>query len=157
MSYLRFTPDEYKAIERVCHSHRFTEGSFAGFKRFLVTALAPRLPPLAQRVSGFARYQTGILYEHLKKQRKAQGWPDRAAAAVTTEPKYVLSVEHFKVVVRACQSFVFHKRFLSSFRAFLVRRLKDTAPGLCDQLAALSEKQVEVLYELVDQCRRRAR
>jgi hypothetical protein len=156
MNYLRFTPDEYKAIERVRHSHRFADTSFAGFKRFLVTALAPRLPPLAQRVSCFAPYQIGILYEHLKKQRKAQGPPDRAVDA-KGEPKYVLSVEHFKVVVKACQSFVFHKRFLSSFRAFLVRRLKDTAPDVGDQVAGLSDKQVEVLYELVDQCRRRAR
>src|SRR5262249_23027512 len=122
MTYLRFTPAEYRSIRRACRSADFADHFFPGFQRFLVQALLPGSPELSQKISRLYRYQIGIIYEYLKGRRSAR-------------EELRLTPAEFQAVVQVCEPFVFHQRFLSSFRAFLVRRLQ-AAPKLAGEMGA---------------------
>jgi hypothetical protein len=68
-TYLRFTPEEFWAIDRSCRTLPLTDDSFPAFKRSLAAAVAPHSAELAARVARFHSYQAGILFEHLRQQR----------------------------------------------------------------------------------------
>ncbi|HKB40493.1 MAG TPA: hypothetical protein VKD72_28975 [Gemmataceae bacterium] len=68
-TYLRFTPEEFRAIERACRVLPLRDDSFPAFRRSLAAAVAPHSVELATRVARFHSYQAGILFEYLREQR----------------------------------------------------------------------------------------
>jgi hypothetical protein len=154
MGYLRFRPEEFQAIWRACAPIDLSDDFFAVFKYFLIESLSRQAAALAQRVAQLSRRELRILYEHLRERKKA-GRPRRGRPGDGGPPgRGELSAEEVEAVARVCRPFVFHQRFLGSFRAFLVRILGKTEPELARKLTRLSERQIERLYEQVKRRRR---
>jgi hypothetical protein len=69
--YLRFTPQEFRAIWSVCRPLRLSSDFFPVFKYFLVESLAETEPRLAGKVSHFNRKQTRLLFEYLRERQRS--------------------------------------------------------------------------------------
>jgi hypothetical protein len=72
VSYLRFTPEEFRAIQRTCDSVELSDDFFAVFKDFLVESLSELLPILAIRIARFRRPQLRLLYRFLRRQETSE-------------------------------------------------------------------------------------
>jgi hypothetical protein len=144
LSYLRFTPDEFRAIRHVCDSVELSDDFFAVFKYYLVELLSDTLPDLAKRVSRFRRPQLGLLYGFLRSQKTSQirsrgrTWREEDACGLT--------LEELQAVRRASSPFFLHDGSLGSFQDYLVYNLGGTRPGLAAKLARLRPRQIAKLY-----------
>ena len=70
MSYLRFSPAEYRAVSRICR--RLDLGSYNSptFQRVLALALSDASPMLAERIGRFQRAEVRLLYDHQRAEAK---------------------------------------------------------------------------------------
>jgi hypothetical protein len=155
MSYLRFSPAEYRAIAAACRSVMLSDDFFPAFPAFLATALTDTQPDLARRIARFRRYQLGMLFEDLKGRRPGPGvepGPGREAAAGAG---YDLTGDELEAVAQAGGSFLLLERFRAAYRNFLVRRLGRTAPDLSRKLAGFSDRQIGWLCHQVQGRRKR--
>jgi hypothetical protein len=150
LTYLRFTHDEFRALEHACRSRRLNDRFFPAFKAFLVRSLAGTHPGLADRISGFYRWQVGIVFEYLKERRRAV----RGRGKERDTPAGLTAAE-CDAVVRALAAVEAQDRFLSAYQHFLVRHFRQEAPGLAKKLARLDGSQIERLHEQVRRRRRR--
>ncbi len=150
VTYVRFTPQEFRAISRVCASLNFSDDAFPAFKAFLTDSLGPGFPALASRISRLDDCQIGLIYEHLKGQRAPAAQPgrDRRAAAGGQGPH--LAGEDRKALARAAAFLRLHDECLPSFKACLVRLVGESSPALASRLARLTDHEVEALCRQVE-------
>jgi hypothetical protein len=140
MSYLRFSPGEYRAICRACRRLVVEQLSLRIFKRVLIVSLANKQRKLAERIAVLDECQVYILYDHLLEQR----W---AKAKEGGQP--MLTTDELEMVAEACQCYQFPIRSLHSFKRSLVQVLWGVFPALASKLSRLSDSEFEWLHELV--------
>ena len=140
MTCLRFSPEDYRALGRLCQPLPATGGDLTALKRFLLDSLAGAHPSLAARIAGLDGHEMGILFAHFS---------DRAAADTARGGRHGFSGEELRVVAEACASFLHPVRFVRHLRMALVGHLSDLFPHLARKLGRLSERQFERLYEQV--------
>jgi hypothetical protein len=106
MSYLRFTPDEFRAIKQAYDSVELSDDFFVFFKYFLVESLSGMLPFLAMRISRFRRPQLELLYGFIRRQKasevKSRGQTRRE------ECECGLTSEELQAIRRASGPFFLH-------------------------------------------------
>jgi hypothetical protein len=137
MSYLRFTPDEYRTIAELCQEHNLGSCNQPVFHRLLVQALRGTCPALATRLSRLGRSKRTILYWHFRTR----------TPAVRTRPQF--TAHDLRLVAEACQTVPFRVRIVRPFKHVLVELFQDEWPDLAQKLARLSGRQFEQLYEQV--------
>jgi hypothetical protein len=145
MSYLRFTPEEFRAIRRTCDSVELSDDFFAVFRYFLVESLSDMLPILAIRIARLRTSQLLLLYGFLRRQKTSEvrnrGLTRRGA------DEWGLTFEELQVIRRASGPFFLHDGSLGSFQDYLVYNLSKTRPGLAAKLSRLRPRQMARLYQ----------
>ena len=137
MSYLRFSPDEYRVLRRLVRATPLSEMDLPAVKRFLVANLPLDRLDLAMRIDRLEDGQLQLLYEHLVGHNPAGAMWDGFTEA------------ELNAVAYAWSSFPYPVRFLRYFRKPLVHLLSDGSPDLAQKLAGLSARQFRLLYEYV--------
>src|SRR5262249_13762717 len=149
MTYLRFTPEEFRAIRRACDSVDLSGDFFAVFKYFLVESLSARLPMLAIRIARFGRPQLRLLYGFLRRQKTTEG--RNRGRTGREKDECGLTFEELQVIRRASGPFLLHDGSLDSFQDYLVHILGETRPALAAKLARLRPGQIARLYHQANQ------
>jgi len=145
-TYLRFTPKEYEFIARVCRPIDLTDDFFPIFKYFLVESLKGVCPDLGARIARFRKHEVGIVYEHLRAERKAAGAKRQPSPRPEAVPEPDLTAEEWVAVAHASRIFSLPEKFLHTFQEFLVQHFRRSLPELSRKLARFSERQMERLY-----------
>jgi hypothetical protein len=140
MSYLRFSPEEYRIISRLAQELPLSGAGLPALKHFLVAYLPLDRLDLTMRISRLDNRQMRLLYEHLKNEREDD---------VGADGKHLFTAEEMDTVAEACAYVISPPRFLRYFRASLVEHLRDTYPELARKITRLSARQFERLYEQV--------
>jgi len=143
MSYIRFLPEEYQAITRLCRPLNLKRYRPPTLQRFLVWALAKRMPALAQRIGEFPRRELRLLHDHLWEQRRP-------------EERHSLTEEEFGLVGEAFGPLLFNLRFIRPVKRALVQHFRDSHPDLARKLELLSFRHFEILCEQVQERTRRS-
>lgn len=140
MSYLRFSPAEYRAVSRICR--RLDLGSYdpPTFQRVLALALSDASPMLAERIGRFERAEVRLLYDHLRVEVKG------------AQPPF--PSEEWRKLGEACESVPATHRFAHQIQRAVVRSLRPAAPGLSRKLSRMSISQFVRLFEQVRESRR---
>ncbi len=141
LSYLRFTPLEYRALCQLCRPLDLADDFFPNFKNFLVTALRDDLPELANRIAQFRRGQLRILFDHVRRPK--------------AKPPSGLSQEEFRALSQACNSLVNPHRFLHYYKDSLIRHFQKSKPDLARKLTRMTDQQFQELYGRVKERRRK--
>jgi hypothetical protein len=141
LSYLRFSPREYRALCRICRPLSLDGMQLPPLKRFLIESLLVVRPALAKRVALFGRSQLRLLLDHFREQEAKQ------------EPE--LSAEDFYLLMEACHAWASGHRFLRYYRISLIRLFNKVKPSLANKLARMSEDQFQALYGRVTERRKR--
>jgi hypothetical protein len=140
MSYLRFSPDEYRALCRLSEQLPLGGMDLSALQHFLVANLPLEQLDLANRIARLGDLRMQLLYKHLLGQNPADAVPCEWDAFTQAE---------LKAVADAWGSFPYPIRFLRHFRKPLVHLLNDGSPDLAQKLAGLNERQFRLLYEYV--------
>jgi hypothetical protein len=140
VTYLRFSPADYRNLCRFCQPPLHPRLHTLAFKRLLVTSLAEAQSSLAGRVAELRGPELRILRDHFN---------GRATAEAPAGAGHAFSAEELTTVAEACESFLHPVRILRHFRGALVGHLSDFFPALALKLARLSERQFSRLYEQV--------
>jgi hypothetical protein len=135
LSYLRFTPAEYRAIARACRERDLMRLDLSTFHLLLAAALADARPDLADRIGGLSDGETLLLQQHL-----------RTASAAPGVARPALTPAELRTVTRLCAVAPATTRFAGVFRRLLLRHLRKSAPGLARKVARLSDAQFEELF-----------
>jgi hypothetical protein len=146
VSYLRFTPEEFKAIEQACRSMNLSDDFFHVFKYFLVETLEHTLPGLTQRLAQLPTRKLRILYEYLRDQ-KHSSVKNHGGGTKQNGQKAALTFVELQAVRRASGSFFLHDGSHWSFQDYLVHDFGKTAPALAAKLARFSHQQIARLYQ----------
>jgi len=152
LRYLRFTPDEYRAIVYVCRYMDFFDGFLPHLKHYLVDTLAQAYPDLATRISKFRRSPERILFNHLKERKRAA--QDVQVARGQAHPADPFTFEEIKEVQEASDVFMLYDGSLASFQDFLVHQLQTTSSALAQKLNRLNDTQIGRLYRQVKERKR---
>jgi hypothetical protein len=149
MSYLRFTPEEFRAIRRTCDLVELSDDFFVFFRYFLMESLSGMMPLLAIRIARFRRAQLELLYRFVRRQKtseiRSRGQTGRE------EGDCDLTSEELQVIRSASGPFFLHDGSLGSFLGYLLCRLGKTRPGLAAKLARLRPRQIARLYRQANQ------
>jgi len=145
LSYLRFTPDEYRTLADLCRHHGLGNQSQPAFKRLLVEALRAPRPALADRVVRLRRRQLDLLYWHFRERTTP---PVKGGSDDFTR-------DELRLIAEACVSAPFRVRFVRPFKAVLVELFQEEWPELAFKLDALSGHRFERLYEQLCEGRRK--
>ena len=137
MSYLRFTPDEYRTIADVCHEHRLDQLSQPAFHRRLMETLRRLAPALADRIARLGRAKRTLLYWHFR------------TRTPVVRPRLTFTAQDLRLVAEACLTVPFRVRVVRPFKHVLVELFQEECPALARKLARLSGRQFEQLYEQV--------
>jgi hypothetical protein len=138
VSYLRFTPDDYRTILQACC--RLDPGSHhrPAFKRRLVEALAGTSSSLAKRIARLRASDVRLLHDHFRERtRPANPWHEFAPGEL-------------RALEDACAAAPFPVRFVRPFKRFLVDKFQEIWPDLARKISWLSGPQFERLYEQVN-------
>jgi hypothetical protein len=141
VSYLRLTPDEYRALRRAGRGIDARRTGPGAFRHALVLALSGPAPALAERVAGLPAAQVRLVRDHL-----------RNAAAGRRGPRF--SAEELEALAAVCVPVLASVRFVRPLRRAVVRHFLREAPDLGRKLAGLSEGEFE---QLCDQARGRGK
>jgi len=141
LAYLRFTPEEYRAICLRCRDLDLCEEFFPAFQAFLAEALSDAWPILAARIVLLGKRRVRLLFEHLRTQQCPP------AKAAVSGKGHGLSFEEFLAVARAALQFPCCRERRPAFRGFLVHYFKEAEPTLAGKLEQLPEPQIVALYE----------
>jgi len=150
LSYLRFTPDEYRTIAGLCRRLRLGRQHRPGFKRLLVQALASVAPELGKRLARLRRSELGLLYNQFQ-ERIGPG----PGASANTGPRHDFTPAELQTVLDACVTPPSPVRFVRPFKHVLVELFAESAPELAQKLAHMSGHQFERLYEQACEQQRR--
>ena len=140
MSYLRFSPDEYRALCRLAEQIPRGGMGLSALQHFLVANLPLAQLDLANRVARLDDLQMQLLHEHLQGQSLEDALAGEWDGFTEAE---------LEAVADAWESFPYPRRFLRYFRRPLVHLLSDGSPDLARKLATLSERQFWLLFEYV--------
>jgi hypothetical protein len=140
MSYLRFSPDEYRALCRVSQQIPLGGMDHSALQHFLVANLPLEQLDLAKRVARLDDRPMRLLRKHLLGRRQAEAPAGK---------RYAFTEEEVTVLTQAIDFPGHPLRFLWLVRKSIVERLSDHSPSLAWKLARLSERQFERLYEHV--------
>jgi hypothetical protein len=146
LSYLRFTPDDYRLLARACRHVQLGGCSRAAFNRLLVESLSSSSPGLAQRIACLRRTELSLLYDHFRERLRPTAEGDRQGSDVDGGEQGFTPGE-LRVIAEACLSAPFHVRFVRPFKRVLVELFQEAWPALAQKLARLSGSQFERLYE----------
>jgi hypothetical protein len=131
VSYLRFTPDDYRALASLWETLSLRHETPYTVKRRLVEALAQSHSGLAVRLAGFHTRQLRVLCDHLRG-RKPIG-------------RHGLNAGELRLLTRAAGGLLSHVRFIQPMRRFLVQHFRDKHPSLAEKLHTMSLGQFELL------------
>jgi hypothetical protein len=138
MCYLRFSPDDYQALTRLCRPGLTFPFDLTAFKQFLLLALCDARPALAERIAGLGRRQVRVLHDH---------FAARAAAVRSAAQGHGLGPKEMRVLREACRCYPATVRFLWPFRANLVNVLQGVFPALAEKVRQMSDEQFRGLHE----------
>jgi hypothetical protein len=141
LAYLRFTPEEHRALCQGCRDLDL-RGTFPALRERLVQALRAVWPDLAARVAGFRKAHLRLLLDHLKARQ-------RGAGQAAGEKEHGLSLEELQEVAAAAQRFLLYDGRKCAFQGFLVHHFKGRSPELARKLDRLSDRQMQELYDRV--------
>ena len=140
MSYLRFSPEEYRALCRLCEQLPLGATGLTAFRHFLVAYMPLDQLELAKRIARLDDRPMRLLQKHLLGRRQAEA-PEG--------DKLPFTEEELKLITRTIDFPRHPLRLLRHFQKSMVERLSDSYPSLAWKLARLSERQFERLYEHV--------
>jgi hypothetical protein len=149
LAYVRFTPQEYRALAGLCRNLDLRDDSFPIFKAFLAEALYEDWPDLAARIARFGVERIRLVFRHF------QGGSSADAGSGRAPVDSGLSDAEFGVVARAARYFFLRGGRRRFFRNFLTNYLKADAPALADKLARLDERRMRALYRRAREAVRR--
>jgi hypothetical protein len=142
-TFLRFRPDEYRAVAHAYPSLS-PGGGYRAFHSALVDALRGGHPGLAGRVARLGTRQVRLLREHLE----GQACPSR------TGREEGLTWREWQEVAHAGDAFCLLDGGLGGFKDFLLRHVGESSPPLAEKLARLDDAQLTRLYIAVRSGRR---
>jgi hypothetical protein len=145
MPYLRFAPEDYATLCRLCSPHSLPALDLLAFKRLLLATLSEAHPALAERIAELDGHRLAILYDH---------FAARAAARRSEAPEHGLGPKELHVLREACRCYPGTVRFLRPFRANLVNVLRPVFPALAKKVARLSDEQFRRLHRQLTQGKR---
>ena len=140
MSYLHFSPDEYRALCRLAEQIPRGGMGLSALQHFLVANLPLEQLDLANRVARLDDRPMRLLHKHLLGRRQAEA---------LESDKLTFTEEELELIIQAIDFPRHPLRFLRHFQKSMVERLSDAYPSLAWKLARLSERQFERLYEHV--------
>jgi len=144
VAYLRFTPQEYRALCRARRVVDLRTDDPNFFQVSLLFALADDWPRLAERVAGLLPSQLIVLRNHLR----------ALTGDVGPGPGQDFTPAELEALAQARGTGLATVRPIGPFRDVLVRHFEKVSPVLAKKLAGLSGPQLERLWEEV---RRRGR
>jgi hypothetical protein len=142
LSYLRFTPDEYRTIADLCRELDLCGRHQPAFHRLLVQALRDVSPALATRIARLGRTKVGVLYWHFRER----------PTIIRTPPQF--TAQDMRLLAEACHMVPFRVRQVRPFKHVLIELFQEEWPALARKLTRLSGCQFEEIYEQVV-CQRR--
>jgi hypothetical protein len=145
VTYLRFTPQEFQAIQHVCHSVKLSDESFAVFRYFLVETLDRALPGLINRLARLPARKLRILFESLRDHKRCVV-KNHGGGTKKDGRKHALTVEEMQAVRQASGLFFLFDGSQYSFQDYLVYAFIKTMPALAAKLARFSHQQIARLY-----------
>ncbi len=134
MAYIRFTPDEYRAIACLCRPLNLGKTRPRFLKRLLVASLANSDPRLAERIARLSPEQLSVLITHLHKPTPA-------------EQPHGLTEAEVELVAEAGGLLIGHTRFTHVLKRTLVRRLVEWHPTLAAKVERLAAQQFGLLCQ----------
>jgi hypothetical protein len=140
LSYLRFTPGEYRALCQLCRPLDLHRLDAAELRAFLIPALAGTLPTLGERIAAFHDRELRLLHEHLRERKEARS---STSARVTVAG---LSPEEVTALAEAFRSYPFLSRFIRFLRGSLVQYFRENYPNLAAKLARMNDHDFEQLH-----------
>jgi hypothetical protein len=140
MTYLRFSPEDYRALCRFCSPHLTFARDLPAFRQLLLFALSETRPALAERIAALDGRRLRILHDH---------FAGRATAGRAEAQEHGLGPKEMYVLWQACRCYPGTARFLQPLKSRLVEVLKDVVPALSEKLSRMSDDQFERLYEQV--------
>ncbi len=151
MSYLRFTPDDYRNLAHVCSRLNLHRSQPRQFKRLLIQDLRYVSPSLAQRIVAFRWTELRLVFDHFA-----------VGACPTTEgipkdPLHEFDLLELMMIAEECAAGPFPIRFIRQFKRVLVERLLESWPILAGKLSWLSGHQFERLFKQVSERGHRSR
>src|SRR5262245_26552444 len=144
MSHLRFSPNEYRTICRLCKRLPLDDLHPLAVTALLTACLFERSPEFASRLAKLSSRQARIFYDHLKTQRPAQVKPTS------------FTKNELRAITMACEYFPFTSRFWHHLRRWLVPLLQEVFPSLASKVSSLSDGQFERLCEHVKARRKKS-
>lgn len=138
MSYLRFTPGEYRTLSELSARQALSRRHQSAFRRLLVASLRQADPALAGRIARLSRDKANLLYWHFREHTPA-------APAPPTQ----FTAQELRLVAEACVKAPFPVRFVRPFKDMLIELFEEEWPALARKLAGLSGLQFERLYAQV--------
>jgi hypothetical protein len=139
MPYLRFSPEDYRTLSRLCSPHLTDALDLPAFRQLLVCSLSESDPALAELIAALDGQRLGILFDHFR-ERAAAPRPERALG---------LGPKELHVLREACRCYPRTVRFLRPFKENLVELLQGVFPALARKVRRLSDEQFGRLYEQV--------
>jgi hypothetical protein len=141
VAYLRFTPDEYRAIANLCRPFDLRNTRPRLVKQMLVASLADPLPPLADRIARLDHNQFHLLLIHLQ-------------GRAPVERPHGLTAGEVELAVEAGGPWLAQARFAHMLKRAIVQRLAERHTDLAAKVERLSLAQ---FAQLSQQVRERAR
>lgn len=136
MAYLRFTPDEYRAINCLYRPLNLNNSRPLLFKQVLVASLADPLPHLADRIARLSPDQLRLLFNHLQE-------------PAPVERPHGLTAAEVELVVEAGGPWLAQARFAHMLKRAIVRRLAEQHTELAMKVELLSLAQFAQLSQQV--------
>jgi hypothetical protein len=133
LSFLRFTPTEYRLLCSACVRFDLAVDGLSNFRRLLVLALGEESPNLARRIEKLRLREVELLYYHFR---------PRPEAAV----RHDLTDEELSLFAEVCTSASLPVRFVRPFQKTLVESLTGWQPELATKVDRLSGYAFERLY-----------
>jgi hypothetical protein len=133
LSYLRFTPTEYRLLSSTYDRFDLAKHSLPAFRRLLTMALADESPRLARKVERLRQGEAELLFYHFR---------PRPAAAV----RHDLSDEELSTFAEVCGAMAFLVRFVRPFQRAFVETLEELEPELAAKVDRMSGYAFEQLY-----------
>jgi hypothetical protein len=145
MHYLRFSPEDYRALCRLCSPEVTPALDLPAFRQLLLCSLSDTHPALAARVAALDGHQLGMLHDH---------FAGRAPAGRPEAPGQRLGPKEVRVLREACRCYPATVRFLRPFQANLVNVLREAFPALARKLSRMSDEQFRLLHEQITRRKR---
>lgn len=136
MPYLRFSPEDYRVLCRLCSPHLTGALDLPAFRQLLLCSLNEAHPQLAERIAALDGYHLGILFDHFRQRTAARPQAD-----------FGLGTKELHVLREACRCYPSTVRFLRPFKANLVQVLKEVFPALSRKLRRLSDEEFGRLFD----------